>query len=232
MLVNKIIFCATDKDLAKDVWPHPTPAGHFVPEEYKKMPRFTDNSKLQSTVKTCIPFLDAMTCGYIIPFDQDYLVQYLENDFNVVPANRKEDEHQFHQPHQTPASWKQRKDVYGISGKFMNKWLIKTPPGYSCYFMHPVNRGLDRWEIIAGVVDTDSYISEINFPYIMKKSSDTEFLIKKGTPLVQIFPFKRQNWKMWSGFYKEYEHNVTNNKTWSEFFDRYKKMFWHKKNFK
>ena len=73
MLENKIIFCATDKDLAKDVWPHPKPAGHFVPEEYKKMPRFTDNSKLQSTVKTCIPFLDAMTCGYIIHFDQDYL---------------------------------------------------------------------------------------------------------------------------------------------------------------
>ena len=42
----------------------------------------------------------------------DMIVQYLENDFNVVPANRKEDEHQFHQPHQTPASWKQRKDVY------------------------------------------------------------------------------------------------------------------------
>jgi len=71
MLSKKITFCAVDKNFV-DVWPHPKPASKFIPDEYKKLPRFANGNMHVPTLKTCIPFLDSLTAGYIIPFDQDY----------------------------------------------------------------------------------------------------------------------------------------------------------------
>ena len=117
------------------------------------------------------------------------------------------------------------------AGKFHNKWLIKTPPGYSCLFIKPMNRMEERFEIIPGIVDTDEYINLINFPFILRKR-DEQFLIKKGEPMVQVIPFKREPWKKWSGFYLEKLHSKTRNLLISKFIDRYKNLFWKKKSFK
>ena len=50
--------------------------------------------------------------------------------------------------------------------------------------------------------------------------------------MVQIIPFKRESWKMWSGFYMEELHAKTINFLNGEWVDRYKKMFWNKKSWK
>ena len=228
MLNKKITFCATDKSML-EVWPHPKPASRFIPEEYKKLERFYNGDMHKATLKTCIPFLDSLTMGYIISFDQDYVVDPVENDFTVLPANREQNDFGFHNQTQLPKEWK--KVAGENAGKFHNKWLIKTPPGYSCLFIKPMNRIETRFEIIAGVVDTDTYINTINFPFILHKR-DKQFLIKKGEPMVQVIPFKRDSWKMWAGFYMEKLHSKTINMLGSEWVDRYKKMFWNKKNFK
>ena len=89
MLNKKITFCATDIMFAV-IWPNPRPASRFIPDEYKKLKRFKDDNQHHPTVKTCVPFLDSMTMGYIIPFDQDYLVDPVEDDFSVVPANKEQ----------------------------------------------------------------------------------------------------------------------------------------------
>ena len=57
-------------------------------------------------------------------------------------------------------------------------------------------------------------------------------LVKKGEPMVQVVPFKRESFKMWSGFYLEKLHNKTLTLLQSEWVDRYKKMFWNKKNYR
>ena len=229
MFNKKITFCATVKDML-NVWPHPQPASRFIPDEYRKLERFKNNNMHTPTIKTCIPFLDSLTAGYIIPFDQDYVVDPVESDFSVTPANRQDPEDfGYHNKGQLPEAWKK---VSGENaGKFHNKWLIKTPPGYSCLFIKPMNRLEPRFEIISGIVDTDTYINVINFPFILYKR-DKQFLIKKGEPMVQVIPFKRESWKSWSGFYKEKLHSVTLSFLNSEWVDRYKKMFWSKKQFK
>ncbi len=186
MLNKKITFCAINKDML-DIWPHPKPASRFIPDEYKKLERFENKNFFSPTVKTCIPFLDSMTMGYIIPFDQDYLVDPVESDFTVTAANREQEEFGYHNQSQLPQEWK--KTTGENAGKFHNKWLIKTPPGYSCLFIHPMNRLEERWKIIEGVVDTDNYVNLINFPFILKKR-DEQFLIKQGDPMVQVIPFK------------------------------------------
>ncbi len=212
-----------------DIWPHPKPASRFVPDEYKKLERHDNKNLHAPTLKTCMPFLDSMTMGYIIPFDQDYVVDPTENDFSVIPANRNREEFGFHSKTQLPKTW--HKLSGENAGKFGNKWLIKTPPGYSCLFIHPMNRMEERWKIIEGVVDTDNYVNLINFPFILKKR-DEQFLIKQGDPMVQVIPFKRESWKKWSGFYMEKLHGKTVKLLESKWVDRYKNMFWKKKSFK
>ena len=237
MFNQKIQFIANSKDML-DICPHPKPSTQFIPDEYKKMERHNNKNCHFPTVKTCMPFLDSLTAGYIIPFDQDYLVDpdvEFEKDtneaiqkFKVTPANREQDDIGFHEITQLPISWKK---PYGDrAGKFLNKWLIKTPPGYSCLFVKPMNRLEPRFDIIPGIVDTDTYISLINFPFVVNERK--QFLIKKGDPMVQVIPFKRESWKMWSGFYFEKLHQKTLGMLNSEFIDRYKKMFWKKKSFK
>ena len=226
---KEIKFCPIDKDMRK-VWPHPKPANHFMPEEYKKLERYKDGNLHTPTIKTCMPFLDAMGCGYIIPFDQDYIIDPTEKEFSVTPANKEKNDIGYHDKAQVPKEWHHKTGEY--AGKFINKWLITTPPGYSCLFTQPMNRfGEDRFLLINGVVDTDNYINTINFPFILLKR-DKQVLIKKGDPMVQIIPFKRESWKMSSKFYFEKKHQSTINLLNSKFMDRYKKMFWYKKSFK
>jgi hypothetical protein len=227
MFEKKIKFVATNEDM-KDIWPNPKPASRFIPDEYKKLKRFKDDNLHNPTVKTCVPFLDSLVLGYIIPFDQDYLVDPIENDFSVTPANKNASS-EFHDKEQLPKEWQK---ISGEKvGKFMNKWLIKTPPGYSCLFVQPMNRMEERFDIIPGVVDTDTYLNLINFPYFLKKR-DEQFLFKRGEPMVQVIPFKRESWKMWSGFYYEKAHSKILNILNNEWMDRYKKYFWSKKSFK
>tara|TARA_R110000751_G_scaffold307758_1_gene430994 strand:- start:970 stop:1656 length:687 start_codon:yes stop_codon:yes gene_type:complete len=228
MFVKKIKFVAINKEML-DIWPHPQPAKKFIPSAYKKLERHTKKNLHTPTVKTCVPFLDSMTAGYIIPFDQDYLVDPVESDFSVTPANREQNDFGFHNKVQLPTEW--HKSSGENAGKFGNKWLIKTPPGYSCLFIHPMNRVENRFKLIEGIVDTDTYVNTINFPFILNKR-DEQFLIKKGDPMVQVIPFKRETWKMWSGFYYEKLHNKTLNFLNSKFVDRYKSMFWNKKDFR
>ena len=94
-----------------------------------------------------------------------------------------------------------------------------------------MNRVEERWKIIEAIVDTDTYINTINFPFILKKR-DKQFLIKKGDPMIQVIPFKRESWKMWSGFYYEKLHSKTQNLLQSGWVDKYKKIFWSKKSWK
>jgi hypothetical protein len=231
MFENKITFCACEYDMV-DVWPRPQSASRVIPDEYKRLEKFKDGNMHNVTVKSCMPFLDALTLGYIIFFDQDYIVDPVENDLSVTPAQSKspkKNEFEYHSREQLPKDWEQKAGEH--VGKFHNRWLIKTPPGYSCLFIKPMNRIEDRFEIISGVVDTDTYISLINFPFILNKR-DEQFMIKKGDPMVQVIPFKREPWKSWSGFYKEDLHTKTDNQLLSKWYDKYKKMFWNKKSFK
>ena len=165
MFEKKITFIATDRDY-ENIWPHPQAANHFIPQNYKNLKRHEDNNLHKPTVKTCIPFLDALTSGYIIPFDQDYVVDATETDLSISSANKEPEPAGFHSKTQLPSGDDKGKENLG---KFHNKWLIRTPPGYSCLFIQPLNRIEERFEVISGVVDTDTYVNVINFPFHWKK---------------------------------------------------------------
>jgi hypothetical protein len=92
----------------------------------------------------------------------------------------------FHGAHQVQGNpWGQRPAC-----KFHNFWTIVTPPGWSCLFLNPLNRPNGLFEVLAGVVDTDSYRAPVHFPFF-PVASDGLHVIEKGSPMVQIVPFRR-----------------------------------------
>ena len=229
MFSKKIKFIATEEAML-DAWPHPKPASRFIPNEYKKLERFINGDIHKGTVKTCIPFLDSLTAGYIIPFDQDYVVDPAGDDFSVKPANFLKEEFEFHYQYQLPPEWHDKVGV--VAGKLHNKWLIKTPPGYSCLFTQPLNQNCP-FKIIDGVVDTDVHPLIIHYPFYWTHDSQEPFLIKTGDPMVQIIPFKRESWKCSIEQIKDpNEMNKHHIKWGTKFKDIYKQLVWKKKSYK
>tara|TARA_S200002703_G_scaffold86546_1_gene74574 strand:+ start:1083 stop:1814 length:732 start_codon:yes stop_codon:yes gene_type:complete len=207
MFDNEIKFIASKKYIdSTEIFPEPSVLS--IPLWYKEL----KHSPELKTVKGCIPFLDTLTTGYIIKMPIDYhLTHNLKKDGNRyakgyteiydtagVNLNTKEnnDAHPIIQVGKKCPFASKNKDL--PFHKIYNPWTIKTPPGYSCLFLPPMNNSDDRFSIIPGIVDTDTFISEINFPIIINgdKYPMLETTIEMGTPLVQVIPFKREKWKM------------------------------------
>src|SRR6266496_5468620 len=56
-----------------EVLPHPIPAGKNLPQWFRAMPAMmgAGASGEVETVKNCMPFFEAMTCGYLLPLLAD-----------------------------------------------------------------------------------------------------------------------------------------------------------------
>ena len=76
--------------------------------------------------------------------------------------------------------------------KFINYWVIKTKPGYSTMIMPLINSFDNHFTCLSGLVDTDRYPKEINFPAVWH-TPNFDDMIAAGTPLVVVFPFKRSD---------------------------------------
>jgi hypothetical protein len=98
-------------------------------------------------------------------------------------------------------------------------------------FITPIHRDLP-FTILPGIVDTDKYNAPVNFPFILNDMKFTG-LIPAGTPIAQVIPFKRENWKMSFGSNKEIEKVTRIDKLLNlKFFDVYRNTFWSSKEFK
>lgn len=211
----------------------PKPASKLVPDWYKQMESYIGGSKkpngkgiTTATIKRCIPVFDAIVAGYIIESPADVWVslrdgiQYFEwANYSLID---------FHPIEQAPTHPQRNPHSYA---KWNNCWAIKTPKGYSTLFVQPFHRE-SIFTILPGIVDTDQYLSQVNFPFVIN-DPNFEGLIPKGTAIAQVIPFKRESWDMKIGNKKDLQQikNVSNILT-NKFFDRYKSMFWTKKEYK
>jgi hypothetical protein len=203
-----------------------------------------------------MPFLDSLTSGYLLKMPQDFHIKH-----NVINKNEKGE--QFKDSFQTYALYDQSQILHSKSinlnsgldshsleqlknsplveknknlpfYKILNPWKIKTPKGYSCLFVPPLNNSDDRFSIIPAIVDTDVFPNEINFPIVINgdKYPVLEDIIKKGIPYVQIIPFKRNNWKMILKSRDQKE--IQNSRLFYglKLLNIYKEKYWNKKSWK
>lgn len=203
----------------------PIPAIQMIPDWYRKMessfPREQKPDSLQ-TIKKCMPVFDAITAGYIIVTPCDVYVS-IEDGEPVYTSSIPNLVH-FHPRKQ---GYKHPIANEFKFPKFLNSWAIETPKGYSTLFVAPMHRENNKFTILEGIVDTDTYKVPVHFPFVLKDTSK-EFLIPAGTPIVQVIPFKRDEWKSeLSEDLKPFEQAQTYLQ--SHFINRYKRLFWSKK---
>jgi hypothetical protein len=215
-MFNKDIEFSAHEDYFALKEDYPSPIKLNIPDWYKKLEHTVTNR----TIKGCMPFLDTLTSGYLLKLPQDFYIRHNVDNKNEKNENFKDsfqtfglhdvlslvnvkninlnsgiDVHSLKQVEGSPFIEKNKNLPFY---KILNPWKIKTPKGYSCLFVSPLNNSDDRFSIIPGIVDTDTFPNEINFPIIINgdKYPTLETTIKKGTPYVQIIPFKRDSWKM------------------------------------
>jgi hypothetical protein len=182
----------TTKELADVVIP-PAPANKFIPSWYKSIPTHSKVSRditgnMAMTAKKCLPMLDAMTHGYIIPLAGDVHIR-TNDDASLIDIT----ENQFikqteeHSQEQVGPNFPFPKNHLV---KFINHFVIKTPPGYSCLFVSPINHLETRFTTLGAIVDTDKYDREVNFPTVWLATNYDDIVVA-GTPIIQCIPFKR-----------------------------------------
>jgi hypothetical protein len=177
----------------KGVIAEPVPAKTVMPDWFKRLPPV--DTAMQSptnnglTVKRCLPFLDALTQGWILPLAATVRLQVTDDGRNVEAGWDFDREMVSYHPAFQVAG-------HGFGGgpacKFHNFWTIATSPGWSVLITPPLNRPHPAFEIVSGVVDTDTYRSPIHFPFFLK-ARDGLHEIEKGTPIAQVIPFRRES---------------------------------------
>tara|TARA_R110000822_G_scaffold167675_1_gene307849 strand:+ start:1111 stop:1854 length:744 start_codon:yes stop_codon:yes gene_type:complete len=247
MFSKKILFKASQTYIDNNQDILPTLSKLNIPEWFKNLNHDIKNP----TVKGCMPFLDSLTAGYILKMPVDYYVehnitvdgekktgfassaQFINQESSKINLNfdGAKNDHSIRQLKDSPHV---KKNNNLPIHKILNPWIIKTPAGYSTLFTPLLNNQDDRFSIIPAIVDTDTFETEINFPIVFNgdKYKELKTLIKRGTPYVQIIPFKRDNWKMSIKSIDENELDKKRAYYRKLLINNYKTFFWKKKSWK
>lgn len=236
----------TNTNGTEDLFP-PEPASKNVATWYKDLESYfggerkpTGEATTTATIKRCMPVFDMMTAGYIIKSQADVFISKKEifdennNSLGKIPWYEWANFGliSFHPIIQAP-NHPLRKDLSNNSSypKWINPWAIKTPPGYSCLFIPPSHKE-SVFTIMSGIVDTDTYANPVNFPFVLNDWS-FEGLIPAGTEIVQVIPFKRDDFQMEMGKQEDIdEQKKISQRLRTRFFDSYKNQFRSTKSYK
>lgn len=230
---NKITFLPTT-ETCYAINTYPKPSKKYIANWYKKIPGFLNgDTKLKFrqqmlmpnvTIKKCIPFLDAMTSGYMVSLEEDIYVEIIDNQ--PLIRWRSNDElitwHTLNQFEGVPIP-----DTYHrMIAKWANYWTIITPKNYSILFSHPFNRLDLPFFTLSGIVSCDTYLNPVQFPFVLKK--EFEGIIEAGTPICQLTLIKNESWKTKVLKYDKMQ-TYKNYKSFAKtFIGAYKKNFWNK----
>lgn len=208
--MKKINFYPADNTVA-DFGIEPKPAKIAIPEWWKSIPKYwhpevprEDMETHDLTIKSCIPVVDSLTSGYMLLLATDIRVERKEDGspsikwteydaMNSPVIKRSTTFTPFEDRYSDPAMLPKFEKYDNLMFNWNEFWGIKTPKGYSCISMHPLNRIDLPFYTLGGIINTDKWGVNGNHPFILKEG--WEGVIPAGTPIIQIIPFKRDSWK-------------------------------------
>lgn len=178
------------------VIPEPKPAIKCLPEWFRLISPINKNKRdafgdFSMNAKKCLPMIDAMSLGFVIPLCGDLHVK-VDNDmtnmeFTNPPGMKLAESHDVNQLGGETAPGFPINPI-----KFLNHWVIKTSPGWSTLFVPPLNHINTPFTCLSGLVDTDKYPKEVNFPAIWNVPG-FDGMISAGTPLITAIPIRRES---------------------------------------
>jgi hypothetical protein len=217
--------------------PEPKTSTKYIPDWYNKSERWLgstepviNNYSANQGLKHCVSFLDVMTSGYMVELWTDIQVTRDENNAAYLNWLAPPDPLVIRDQRSgalipRPAG---HDDVhYG----WVSQFAIKVPKGYSVLLTHPLNRFDLPFTTLSGIIDSDSYFPAGIIPFFLK--SNFEGIIKAGTPIAQLLPYKRESWSSEIGS-KELEEEAVQQSYDSRrsLGGLYKKLHWVKKEYK
>ena len=175
----------------------PKPIKSLIPQWWKSGESEIElDGKTMAGMKACIPFMDIMLSGYalVAPFDI-YISETKDGDVKVS-WNSPEEWQRFiaERPAILGATIPRPAGHHPNGFVWSSLWGWKTPRGYSVIVTHPFNRHDLPFTTLSGIIDSDKFEAHGNIPFFIKKGFTG--IIKEGTPLVQLIPFKRKKWDM------------------------------------
>lgn len=236
----KIKFIASNSGHNGELSP-PEPAIKHLPKWYRTLSKFDKSNNeitlapenhlgtdgAQVSTKMCMPFFDATTAGYMYVLEDDLYVTLdkdgkpsLSWDGNVMLVDKRpivdivvpDNCHPIH---------------YG----WRMNWYYETPPGYSVLITHPMNRYDLPFYVQSGIVESDIWGLPVFIAFFLKRNFQGK--IPKGTPIMQIIPFKRDNWELEASISEDElnKHELMAENRRSMVYGYYKKTAWRKKFF-
>lgn len=240
---NIIKFKALDKR-GFETAPPPYPAVDNIPDwfrnatPYYKSENNPDGKKFMmingesnANFKKCTPMLDAMMVGYIISSWADIYVAPVEQE-GVHPEIQSRTQRPVFTPHADTTGEIQAPPGYSnYIYKYNNTWVAQTPPGYSILVVPLLGHRDVPFSCVPAIIDSDEPSIELAPPMFLKEGFSG--IIERETPLFQVIPFKRDNWKAEIGFYEPGEFETIMEKGFgSHLISHYARKVWKKKTFK
>lgn len=200
----------------------PKPAKKYLPEWFKSA---GEDEETKKNLRSCAPFLDSMSFGYIQESWQDIFVERangINEDSQITCFSSGEHSivSQRGKPH-LPLG----EEFYQKEFVLHPPWVPQLPDGWSMLYVNLLNRLDSPFYFVSGVIDTDCYThaeEKSNFPFYIKKNFCGT--IPAGTPLFQMIPIKRESWESKA---QEYAGDLASSDVGS-----YWKTQWHKKEYK
>ena len=195
-----LTFFTNVVDISKDPLIQPQPAIKFVPQDWKRMPRWSDleyetlSIRRAKTVKACPSFVDYFSQGVILPAWCDMAFKYnSETDTWAWATGDGLSPYEIDiHPHTQMLDhmdYKHRGEKAQLVFKLISPWFLKTPKGWSTLQLPLFYHADKDWQVIAGVNDTD--VHHVLNQQVLYFGSGREVFIQKGEPLVHYIPFQR-----------------------------------------
>lgn len=162
------------------------PIVETLPSWYRNSKRFMEHEgKEVPSFKACVSFFDAMSFGYCYVLPEDIVVTITDDDEPFIESD-------FFTKRAPMAGFETPHGCYDSHYAFTPDIGIQLPEGYSGLYTQPLNRYELPFVSTSGIIENDSYFSPGQIPFFIRKGVVGK--IPKGTPLVQVIPFKRDEW--------------------------------------
>jgi len=199
----------------------------YIPKWYKDLSEYNGpNIWTDKSIKFCVPFLDSLMNGYMIPLQVDVHVQQVNGlpkftwgngDLPIIDIRRDTDAFI-----PVPPGYSTVKPTWQIP------LALELPKGYSMLLTHPLNRFDLPFITLSAIID-DFKLPSGSLPFMIKEGF--EGLIEAGTPIAQIIPFKRENWKKENSPGLNEASLINRLKSRSSLRGGYKHAFWKRKTY-
>jgi hypothetical protein len=203
------------EDQYKGLIPEPYSSSKKIPNWYKKTENLNRSkcpivSSIHNAqeilkkvnIKSCPAINDYLSTGYVIPAWTNFLFREVNGEFYINWENSFTSHYGFHEKKsQFDGMLNEESPDYDRFHKLDSPWHMKTSPGVSCLIVHPFWQREKRFTTVSGIVHSDisplpvKWFFEVNTNLketANKIEFDKEFVIQRGTPLIQIIPFFRK----------------------------------------